>query len=256
MQPIHRFQPSGVRSHIAPSHQPESHSQSEFGGSHDDESIDGESDGDGSSDSDDFGGDSNGDDDGDNAVNDDGDRFSNEFSDCSDGDGFDWVESLLLDENPISDDMFAPLYPGASITICAAYCAIMTYAIANKLSYSAIENLLKLLHLLCPSSHQIPSSLYMLKKFFQQYTSSYEKKRVCPSCHCVLKKGETCPRSHGQNGHMIHVPIEKALKSVVLSKLIYTCIIKIVTCCNFVRYTTVHKTCHLLAASHLCSLFI
>ena len=45
MQPIHRFQPSGVRSHIAPSHQPESHLQSEFGGSHDDESIDGESDG-------------------------------------------------------------------------------------------------------------------------------------------------------------------------------------------------------------------
>lgn len=49
MQPIHRFQPSGVRSHIAPSHQPESHLQSEFGGSHDDGSIDGESDGDGSS---------------------------------------------------------------------------------------------------------------------------------------------------------------------------------------------------------------
>ena len=233
MQPIHRFQPSGVRSHIAPNHQPESHLQSEFGGSHDDESIDGESDGDGSSnsDSDDFNGDSNGDDDGDNGDNagNDGDRFSDEFGDCSHGDGFDGVESLLLDENPISNNMFAPLYPGASVTICAAYCAIITYAIANKLSYSAIENLLKLLHLLCPSSHQIPSSLYMLKKFFRQYTSSYEKKRVCPSCHCVLKKEETCPRSHGQNGHMVRVPIEKVLKSVVLSKLIcFTCIIKIV----------------------------
>jgi len=160
VQPIHRFQPSGVRSHIAPSHQPESHLQSEFGGSHDDESIDGESDGDGSSnsDSDDFDGDSSDGDNGDNACN-DGDRFSDEFGDCSHGDGFDGVESLLLDENPISDNMFAPLYPGASVTICAAYCAIMTYAIANKLSYSAIENLLKLLHLLCPSSHQRPSSL-------------------------------------------------------------------------------------------------
>ena len=223
MQLIHRFQPSGVRGHISPSHHSESHLQSEFGGSHDDESIDGESDGDESSNSDsnDFGGDSNGDNDGDNDGNDDTDHLGDEFGDCSHGDGFDGVESLLLDENPISDNMFAPLYPGASVTICAAYCAIMTYAIANKLSYSAIENLLKLLHLLCPSSHQIPSSLYMLKKFFQRYTSSYEKKRVCPSCHCVLKKGETCPRSHGQNGHMIHVPIEKALKSVVLSKLIY-----------------------------------
>ena len=91
----------------------------------------------------------------------------------------------------------------------------LLWSIANQLSYSAIENLLKLLHLFCPSSHQIPSCLYMLKKFFRQYTSSYEKKRVCPSCHSVLKKGETCPRSHGQNGHMIRVPIEKALKSVV-----------------------------------------
>ena len=54
---------------------------------------------------------SNGDDgdNGDNAGN-DGDRFSDEFGDCSHGDGFDGVESLLLDENPILDNMFAPLY--------------------------------------------------------------------------------------------------------------------------------------------------
>ena len=192
-------------------------------------------DGDGSSDSDgdddDGSSDSDGDDsDGDDSDGDDGDGSSDGdgfsdsdgFGDCGQSDGFerfDGVENLLLDENPISNDMFVPLYPGAAITICAAYCAIMTYATTNKLSYSAIETLLKLLHLLCPSSHQLPSSLYKLKKFFQQYTSSYEKKRICPSCHHVLKEGETCPRSHGQTGHMIQVPIEKALKSVVLSKL-------------------------------------
>ena len=137
MQLIHRFQPSGVRGHVAPSHHSESHLQSEFGGSHDDESIDGEGDGNESSNSDsnDFGGDSNGDNDGDNDCdndgNDDTDHLGDEFGDCSHGDGFDGVESLLLDENPISDNMFAPLYPGASVTICAVYCTIMTYAIAN-----------------------------------------------------------------------------------------------------------------------------
>ena len=120
MQPIHRFQPSGVCGHIAPSHHSESHLQSEFGGSHDDESIDGESDGDESSNSD-----SNGDNGGDNGGNNDTNRLGDEFGDCSHGDEFDGVESLLLDENPISDNMFAPLYPGASVTICAAYCAIM-----------------------------------------------------------------------------------------------------------------------------------
>ena len=131
-------------------------------------------------------------------VGNDGDRFSDEFGDCSHGDGFDQVESLLLDENPISDDMFAPLYPGTSITVCAAYCAIMTYATANKLSCSAIENLLKLLHLLCPFSHQIPSSLYMLKNSSSTTHQATRKSvsvyhvtvfcphpRACGHCECI-----------------------------------------------------------------------
>ena len=71
----------------------------------------------------------------------------------------DTVESLLLDENIVPDDNREPLYPGATITICAAFCAIMLFAIKNKLSFTAIENLIKLLHLLCPPSSKLPSSL-------------------------------------------------------------------------------------------------
>ena len=97
--------------------------------------------------------------------------------------------------------------------------AIMMYATANKLSYTSIENLLKLFHFLCPSPHDLPSSLYMLKRFFRQFTSNYDKKSVCPTCEHVLKKGESCPIDHGQSGRVVQVPIEKALKTVVISKL-------------------------------------
>ena len=156
-------------------------------------------------------------DDGDGFVEDRNGNDEGGYGNSFDGDAFDGVESLLMEEESIPNYMFEPLYPGAVVTICAAYCAIMTYAITNKLSYSSIENLLKLLHLLCPTSNHLPSSLYKLKKFFQTFTSSYKKRCICAECDHVLKKGESC---HGKNGYLIHVPVEKALKTVVESELL------------------------------------
>ena len=121
-----------------------------------------------------------------------------------------------MEDESIPNDMFEPLYPVAVVTICIAYCAIMTYAITTKLPYSSIENLLKLLHLLCPASNHLPSTLYKLKKFFQNFTSSYKKSRVCAECERVLNTGESC---HEKNGYMIQVPVEKALKTIVESEL-------------------------------------
>lgn len=122
-----------------------------------------------------------------------------------------------LDEELIRDEMLEPLYEGASISIAAAYCSIMRYAISSKLSYTAIGSLLMLLQLLCPSPNHLPTSFYKLKKFFQGYQSDFKKKRVCPHCERVLEKGKSCPRSHGKSGHIIHVPIQKALATVVKS---------------------------------------
>ena len=91
----------------------------------------------------------------------------------------------------------------------------MKFAIASKLSYSAIGNLLRLLQFLCPFSSKLPSSFYQLKKFFKQYTPSHEKKRVCPECEQTLEDGEHCPEDHGGSGHVVHIPIEKAQLSKV-----------------------------------------
>lgn len=45
----------------------------------------------------------------------------------------------------LPEEMFKPLYPGSTITVCGAYCSIMQYASRNKLLFKAIEDLLMLL---------------------------------------------------------------------------------------------------------------
>ena len=124
---------------------------------------------------------------------------------------------LTVDEQLIPDEMLEPLYQGANISICGAYCSIMKYAISSKLSYTAIGSLLMLLQLICPRPNHLQTSFYKLKKFFQGYQSDFEKKRVCPHCEQVLEKGESCPSNHGKSGHIIHIPIQKALTTVVES---------------------------------------
>ncbi len=120
-----------------------------------------------------------------------------------------------MEDESIPSDMFQPLYPGAVVTICGAHCAIMSYAVNNKLPYSAIGNLLKLLHLLCPASSQLPSSYYKLRKFFQSFTSSYKKQRKCAECEESSRSEQSC---HGRDGYFIQIPVEKALKTITQSK--------------------------------------
>ena len=127
-----------------------------------------------------------------------------------------WWKIFLWKMSPIPR-ICLNLYPGVVLSICAAICAIMTYAINNKLSYSAIETLLKLLHLLCPASNHLPSSLNKLKIFFQNFTSNYEKRCMCEECKHTLNKKESC---HGKDGCLSQVPVEKALKTIVQSKLL------------------------------------
>ena len=42
---------------------------------------------------------------------------------------------------------------------------------------------------------------------------------TCPECEQTLENGEHCPEDHGGSGHVVHIPIEKALRTVVQSKL-------------------------------------
>ena len=92
----------------------------------------------------------------------------------------------------IDNSYLQPVYCGANVTVFGAYCSIMQFATANKLTYSAIEELLKLLQILCPSPNQLPTTLYRFKSFFRQYGSGFEQQRVCCKCFAYLDEGEVC----------------------------------------------------------------
>ena len=101
-----------------------------------------------------------------------------EDSDDNSESDFDADESMEVDCN-----LFEPLYDGANITVCRAYCAIMEFKRACKLPFSAILMLLQLLQLLCPPGSKLPQSIYILKKFFQKRSSRHKRRLFCPDCH-------------------------------------------------------------------------
>ncbi len=123
------------------------------------------------------------------------------------------TQIVSIDDTP---ELFEPLYPGADISVCAALCAIMQFCSSNKLSYTAIGELLKLLLLLCPFPNKLPTSFYKFKKFFQQFHMPYDHSTVCSVCQ---KSDENCHCLHTTtSAHLLHIPIDKPLQTIVSSK--------------------------------------
>ncbi len=126
-------------------------------------------------------------------------------------------------EIEVDQDMFEPLYPGAGISVCGAYCAILEFKRVCRLPFTAIAILLQLLQLLCPPQNRLPRSVYRLKKFFQQYTATYTKRLFCATCneefHPRQKRclNPSCP--HQEPSALVHIPSDRALQRIVTSKL-------------------------------------
>ena len=121
----------------------------------------------------------------------------------------------------VSDnDLFSPLYPGAEITKCGALCAIMQFCTANKLSYTAIGELLKLLTILCPFPNLLPGSLYKFKKFFQQFNPIHDHRQICLKCKesdCLCAN-----LSVNNTAHLVNVEIQKPLEKIITG--MYVCV--------------------------------
>ena len=133
-------------------------------------------------------------------------------------------DECYQDTLSVPAEFLQPLYPGSTTTACGAYCSIMHHAIENKLSYTAIDELLQLLRLLMPNPNNLPSSFYKLKKFFNLFGAEYQKSEYCAECHSQLAKGAVCKApqckfAYGR-GHLVHIPIEKALQTLVSTKFI------------------------------------
>jgi hypothetical protein len=121
----------------------------------------------------------------------------------------------------IPADLFEPIYPGSKLTICGAYFSIMHFSHKNKLTYTAIENLLELIALFCPDASKIPPTFYKLRNFFQQFSGVHEKQRFCFECEKLTNNSScsmpNCLSSLGE-GHMVHLSIEKSLQVIITSK--------------------------------------
>jgi hypothetical protein len=98
----------------------------------------------------------------------------------------------------------------------------MQYSTSNKLSYSAIGELLKLLTLLCPSDNALPKTFYSFKKFFQQFSQQHTLKQVCLTC--VNADACSCenPTSSANVAHLVKIEIHKPLRTIISSTVLQT----------------------------------
>ena len=118
--------------------------------------------------------------------------------------------------------MFRPLFDGAGISVCGAYCAIMEFKRVYRLPFTAIAMLLQLLQLLCPADNKLPQSVYVWKKFFQRQSSKYTKLRYC--CHCNQQlstsdkkcSGADCQEVNQEPNTLIVLRPDKAIRRIFL----------------------------------------
>lgn len=114
-------------------------------------------------------------------------------------------------------EYFSPIYPGATITLCAALCAIMQFASSNRLSYAAIGQLLQLLQLLCPKDNNLPTTLYRFRSFFKKFASKHVHTQVCGKCELQVQQCQ-CAEGDEKLGRLVTVSILKPLRTILSSK--------------------------------------
>lgn len=124
------------------------------------------------------------------------------------------------------DELFLPLYPGANISICGAYCAIMSLQSKCSLPFTTVSEILELLQLLCPANNKLPSSVYHLRKFFSRFQSLKEKTEYCPYCQ-EKYVGRSC--SNVQCSYTVSEPdvfiqmdVEKQIRTIFNRKCIHS----------------------------------
>ena len=80
------------------------------------------------------------------------------------------LSPFLLNATVAHQKLFLHQYPGASLSVCGMYCAIMSLHSKCSLPFTVVREILQLLQLLCPEDSQLPSSVYHLRNFFQNFS--------------------------------------------------------------------------------------
>ena len=98
----------------------------------------------------------------------------------------------------------------------------MQFCIANKLSFTAIGELLKLLAILFPSESLLPRSFYKFKKFFQKFNPIHSHNQICTKCQKSTDDTCSCEdRTTENKAHIVHLEVKKPLEKIISGKLIY-----------------------------------
>jgi hypothetical protein len=149
------------------------------------------------------------------------DSLSGDASPSSNGSGYSSADrtSTSRPKDTLSNlEWFAPLYSGAEVTLCGGLCAIMQFCTQNKLTYTAIDELLQLLSVLCPPTSCLPRSFFYFKKFFQMFTQDHVHHRVCLKCRAM---DCACPEVEPNDlAHLVNLEVGKPLEVIISSMLI------------------------------------
>ena len=116
--------------------------------------------------------------------------------------------SAIAQDQPDSlPESFQKLYKGSSLSMASINCCFMKLAIKHKFMYAAMDYLLNLFAYICPMPNFVPTSIYLLKKFFNQYEEDPKTVLFCNKCHRIK---DVCKCKNSENiGYIIRVPVEK-----------------------------------------------
>lgn len=115
---------------------------------------------------------------------------STSFSELSDSSN----EERVLDESKSTRRV---LFPGAQFSNHEFSVALLSIFQKHSLTYSAVEDLLKLFHCVLPTPSTLPTSQHMLFKEFISYDTNTILHRCCDSCCQLLSSGK-CSRRECQ----------------------------------------------------------
>ena len=140
--------------------------------------------------------------------------YDSSDSDSSESESFSAATSVSheLDED---DELKAPLYDGADVSVLDSYLLVYQFALKHGLSKMAIDELIRLLSTHLPRSSKAATSLHTLEKYFvQRLEITTDVHRYCDTCHRLIEaESDRC-----ENGcqstirTFVAVPIDLQLK--------------------------------------------
>ena len=162
--------------------------------------------------------DADNDDDNDDVI---GSNYEKQYDDCDD---------LKMNEEPTHIGIGNLIYPNARITNEVSMLLIMTLAIVNKLSRSALKDLLSLIDLHCPVPYRLISSLYKFKQYFKALKHPPKKHYYCTQCSlsvtpdCIKCPNVLCNKeftADSSKQFFAEIPITDQLKTFFCRKGFY-----------------------------------